>query len=425
MIHRSLTAAVLSSCLMASPVLAQDGSPNEPDNSVTQEHEAFQAYNAGKYAQCAAAFEQAARAGSAMEAANSFYNAGCCHALAGNINAAIAMLQRAIDAGYANVINMAGDTDLANLRGDARMDALLEQIAGAKIVITDNVKHDPDEAQFIYLDAENFVRAMELVSAGADPVTTLEDEYFARATPGLKQMVVKYPFTAGDLAKAIQRYPEEYGRIAGNVALLRSRESDFRAAYRRYKQIAPDTVFAPTYFLVDRHRGIGSGSPDGQLISIESRTEESIGRMETLLIHELVHFQQLVATGPDEFYAIFGPKKTLLALTIREGTAEFFADYATGRMTQHDAVDYCLEHEHEIWHLFQDRMYERETDGWMWSTPDDPSVPRDLAYVLGSRIVRTYYDRADDKRQAVREILAVTDYPAFIEKCRYGEQFDD
>ena len=169
----------------------------------------------------------------------------------------------------------------------------------------------------------------------------------------------------------------------------------------------------------------GSGSPDGQLISIESRTEESIGRMETLLIHELVHFQQLVATGPDAFYAIFGPKRTLLALTIREGTAEFFADYATGRVTQHGAVDYCLEHEPAVWHRFRKRMYDSETDGWMWSTPDDPTVPRDLAYVLGSRIVKAYYDRADDKRRAVREILAVTDYPAFLEKSRYGEQFED
>ncbi len=37
-----------------------------------------------------------------------------------------------------------------------------------------------------------------------------------------------------------------------------------------------------------------------------------------------------------------------------------------------------------------------------------------FAYVFGHRIVRAYYDRADDKRQAVPEILAVTDYPAFL-----------
>ena len=425
MSRRSLTVAMLLSGLAAAPGLAQDGDRDDAGSALTHERKGYQAYNAGDYAECAVAFERAATAATGIVTTSSFYNAGCCHALAGNINAAFAMLRLAIDAGYANFTNMAGDADLANLRGDARMEALLEQISAAKIVITDNVKHDPDEAQFIYDDAYNFIRAMELVSAGADPVTTLEDEYFARATQGLKQMVVKYPFTAADLAAAIQRYPEKYGRIASNVAMLKAREADFRAAYRRYEKIAPDTVFAPTYFLVDRHRGIGSGSPDGQLISIESRTEESIGRMETLIIHELVHFQQLVATGPDAFYAIFGPKKTLLALTVREGTAEFFADYATGRVTQHGAVDYCLEHEPAVWHRFRKRMYDSETDGWMWSTPDDPTVPRDLAYVLGSRIVKAYYDRADDKRRAVREILAVTDYPAFLEKSRYGEQFED
>lgn len=54
--------------------------------------------------------------------------------------------------------------------------------------------------------------------------------------------------------------------------------------------------------------------------------KESIDKIETLLVHELFHFQQLVATGPDEFYALFGEKKTLLGLTIREGAAEFVAN---------------------------------------------------------------------------------------------------
>ena len=94
-------------------------------------------------------------------------------------------------------------------------------------------------------------------------------------------------------------------------------------------------------------------------------------------------------------------------------------------MTQYDAVDYCLAHEAAIWERFGQRMNGRETDGWMWSTPEDPAIPRDLAYVFGSRIVRAYYDRADDKHQAVREILAVTDYPAFLYKSGYGDQFED
>ena len=75
--------------------------------------------------------------------------------------------------------------------------------------------------------------------------------------------------------------------------------------------------------------------------------------------------------------------------------------------------------------LHRERINDSETDSWMWSTPDDPAVPRDLAYILESRIVKAYYDNADDKRRAVREILAVTDYPAFLDNSRYAAQFED
>jgi hypothetical protein len=421
MIHRPLFIAALVSSLAAAPGVAQEGDGTRPDGAAALRDKAFQLYRAGRYPECAEVFERSARAaGSGRAAANAFYNAGCCHALNGDVDRAFAMLRLAVEAGYTDFVNMVGDADLASLRGDPRMEALLEPL---RPKITENLRHDAGEAEFVYDDAENFMRAMELVSAGADLEQTLEAEYFARATPGLKQMVVKYPFTAAELAEAIERHPDEYARIGETVSTLKAREADCRAAYRRLQEVAPDVVFPPTYFLVDRYRGIGSGSPDGQLITIEKWTVESIGHVEALLVHELLHFQQLVATGPDEFYAIFGPKRTLLALTIREGAAEFFADKVTGRMTQQDAVDYCLENEAEVWRRFRQRMHDDETDGWMWSAPDDPEIPRDLAYVLGARIVKSYYDRADDKRKAVKEILAVTDYPAFLQKSGYGDQW--
>lgn len=140
-------------------------------------------------------------------------------------------------------------------------------------------------------------------------------------------------------------------------------------------------------------------------------------------MHELFHFQQLVAVGPDEFYALFGEKKTLLGLTIREGAAEFVAKRITGRITQQDAYDYVIKYEREIWQRFQPQMLGRKTSGWMWSTPDNPDQPRDVAYALGSRIVEAYYDsaidRAIDKRQAMQDILSVIDYPQWLKRSGY------
>jgi uncharacterized protein YjaZ len=122
---------------------------------------------------------------------------------------------------------------------------------------------------------------------------------------------------------------------------------------------------------------------------------------------------------------VFGPEKSLLALTIREGAAEFFADRATGRITQEKARPYVLEHEKELWERFRKEMKGRETGEWMWKTPGNPSQPPHVAYMLGYRIVEAYYHRAEDKNEAVREIFAVTDYPAFLERSGYADQFTD
>ena len=419
---RCFAMTLLSVCIVAAAI-AQESTPNATTDLEVLHKKAYAAFEAEDYPEAAKYFAAAAAAASGATAANDYYNAACCEALAGKVDAAFEMLERAVDAGYANYSNMSGDTDLDPLRGDPRLDALLEQIAPPKIVITDNLKQTADEAEFVFDDAHNFIRATQLIDAGAESVTTLEKEYFAKATAGLKQMVIKYPFTAEDLAEAMQQYPEKYKRIPTIVKMLEARQADFRAVYRRYKEFAPDVVFPPTYFLVDRHRGIGSGSPDGQLITIESKTDESIGRIETLLVHELTHFQQLLWAGSDEFYALFGPKKSLLGLTIREGAAEFIADRTTNRMTQEDARVYVIENEREIWSRFQKQMMGDETADWMWSSPADPDQPRDVAYAFGARIVEAYYENAPDKRKAMQEIFAVTDYSHFLEKSGYAARF--
>jgi hypothetical protein len=84
-----------------------------------------------------------------------------------------------------------------------------------------------------------------------------------------------------------------------------------------------------------------------------------------------------------------------------------------------------LEHEKGLWERFRQEMNSRETGEWMWKTPSDPDQPPHVAYMLGYRIVEAYYNRAENKNEAVREILAVTDYPAFLKRSGYADRFAD
>ncbi len=144
-----------------------------------------------------------------------------------------------------------------------------------------------------------------------------------------------------------------------------------------------------------------------------------------MIVHELTHFQQAMAAGPDEYLALYGPKKSLVGLVIREGTAEFVADQITGAITQRKARAYVIAHEKKLWKRFQKEMNGRETGDWMSVTPSDPNQPPMIGYMLGYRIVEAYYNRCEDKVAAIREILSVTDYPAFLEKSGYAKRFAD
>ncbi len=67
-------------------------------------------------------------------------------------------------------------------------------------------------------------------------------------------------------------------------------------------------------------------------------------------------------------------------------------------------------------------MSERLPGDWMFSHPSDPEQPVDLGYVIGARIVEAFYDKAEDKKQAVQEILSITDYESFLERSGYSEK---
>ncbi|UCF19066.1 MAG: hypothetical protein JSU87_14215 [Gemmatimonadota bacterium] len=290
--------------------------------------------------------------------------------------------------------------------------------------ITDNLATDPGEARFVYEDVQNFLRAHEMLSSTADTVAILQAEYFERGTPGLNLFVEKYDLTPERLAKAIREHPEDYAALGDRLAWLRAEEQVNREAFTELKGHLPTVVYPPTYYLVGAWRGIGSGSVEGQLITIEKKASAGPKHdMRTLLVHELVHFQQGMAIGYEKYIALFGPEKSLLGLTIREGTAEFFADLVTGQFTQEEAREYVMSHEGELWQRFQGEMNGSETGDWMWQQPSDPEQPPHVAYVLGARIVKSYYDSGADRERAVNEILSVTDYESFLDRSGYANRF--
>jgi hypothetical protein len=261
--------------------------------------------------------------------------------------------------------------------------------------LTPNLARCAADAVFVSADIENFLAAQEAILGGGDPITTLQQLYLGRGSAGLQLFAEKYDLTAERLWRAMQAHPEAYARLPETLTALRSHEPQLRSAYSRLQQHVPDAVFPPTYFVVEAHRGIGSGSVEGPLVSVEKQTAQTIAaELAAHLAHEMTHEQQLALQGRRYFEIFGGERRTLLALSIREGTATFLEQLVAGGGSHKNlAREYLLANEQALWQAFERDMLGGETGDWLWRKPADPAWPQDLGYAIGARIVETFFER--------------------------------
>ncbi len=285
----------------------------------------------------------------------------------------------------------------------------------------------PEEAVFVYTDVENFIKAFGMLKPGVDSLQIIQNEYIDKGTDGLKEFNSKYGLSSKAILKAVRRHREDYIALEKRLNWLKTQEDTLRLAYKKLKYFIPNAFFPPTYYIVGKYWGYNSGSKAGILLTVERRASKNIkSSKKVTMVHEMVHMQQAMAIGyPDKYLAIYKDEKSLLALTIREGIAEFFADMVTGKYSQERARKFVVENEKEIWEKFKKEMYGKETGEWMWKKPSNKEQPRDVAYVLGAKIVEHYYKQSLDINKAINEILSVTDYKSFIEKSIYADKFKE
>ncbi len=117
--------------------------------------------------------------------------------------------------------------------------------------------------------------------------------------------------------------------------------------------------------------------------------------MLTLLnVHEYVHTQQK------------GPGPTLLAQSLYEGAADFVAERVAGKLPPLPYVQYGPGHLAAIKARFAREMDASDYGSWLYNSNGDSVFGvGDLGYFVGYAICKAYYERAADKREAIREII--------------------
>jgi hypothetical protein len=286
------------------------------------------------------------------------------------------------------------------------------------------ITNDPAEVLLSYDDLANFVRALDVMEDQVDSTAVLQAEYLDKASPGLSEYVRANDLGAGDFLAAIRERTSQFVALRDLKGQLASQEEAVRDAFRGLRDIVPNTAFIPVYYFVGiGHAGLhAEPSEYGLLIAMtELASDPSVVRL--VLVHETVHVQQALTVGMEEYMQVFGPKMSLLSLALREGIAEYLTYLSTGAYAKKAAHDYLIENERALWTRFESEMNNERPGDWMFAKPSDPDQPVDLGYVMGARIAESFYAAAEDKTQAVQEILSITDYQDFLRKSGYAERF--
>lgn len=263
-------------------------------------------------------------------------------------------------------------------------------------------------------DVYRFYRVYD--AADAHPTADqLQHDYLDPGTDGLHHLAKVRNVTGARIADNISRHPEVYSDARRCMAALPRVRQRVAVALRKLGRLYPQARFPAVTVVVGRGKPVGIGSEaSGLQIGLEALCAVRFDNLDPeerfvrVIAHEYIHVQQFPALDDDEH-------TTLLERALIEGGAEFGTELLVGQPAEVASPPMQAAtqgREKEIESAFV--ADEDSTDLSKWLDNSSFDKLGDLGYWVGYRIVKSYYQHAADKRQALRDIIELTDPKMFL-----------
>ena len=121
----------------------------------------------------------------------------------------------------------------------------------------------------------------------------------------------------------------------------------------------------------------------------------------------------------------YSGEPSLLLSVLQEGSADFLAKLALPEQSNPPHYEWGLQHETRIWARFVEEMDGNDLSNWIGNNSSNIAADwhADVGYFLGARIAEAYYKQAEDKEQAVRDLLYVNNPHDVLVASGYAEKF--
>ena len=263
-------------------------------------------------------------------------------------------------------------------------------------------------------DVARFYQVYDAAS-GHPTADQLQRDYLDPGSPGLHHLAQIRRVTGVRIAQALASQPQIFADARRCMAVLPRVRERVAVALRQLGRLYPKAVFPPVTIMVSRGKPAGVGDSTGVMIGLEALCAAAFAnpilevRFVHTIAHEYIHVQQALQSP-----ALYNdPKPTVLESSLIEGAAEFTATLIDGETAFHsdfapkdDSRDKPIE--------TQFVADEDKTDRSQWIDNGTLTKPGNLGYWVGYRIVKSYYARAADKREALRDIIEMKDPHTFL-----------
>jgi hypothetical protein len=262
-------------------------------------------------------------------------------------------------------------------------------------------------------DVASFYR-LYAATAGHPTADQLQRDYLDPGSDGLHRLAKLRNVRAASIAESIGQHPQIYADARRCMDVLPRVRPRVRTALRKLKQLYPEVQFPPATIAVGRGKPVGVTDAEGVILGLEALCavtwmEPNVeDRFVHVIAHEYAHVQQAL-TSPTLYN---DPKPTVLEESLIEGAAEFTGQLISGSVSYTNFKTMAKNDEKAIESAFLADKDKTDLSAWLYN--GTLTKPGDLGYWVGYRIVKSYYLRSANKRQALRDILEMTDPKAFL-----------
>lgn len=266
------------------------------------------------------------------------------------------------------------------------------------------------QPQILTQDVDLFYRVYN-AAHGMPSAESLQRDYIDAGSDGVRQFIPNRIISGQALAKTILEDHQVYEDARNCTAVLPAVKARLTAALGKLSELDPDAIFPPVTVLIGRNNSGGTTGKSGVLIGLEVPCrstwlqEDLTERFVHIIAHEYGHVEQ---DGDDN------QNPTVLQQSLVEGGAELIAELISGQISNVHLKAWTKGKELKIDQAFLAQVDSTDLSPWLYNGTGTPEKPGDLGYWVGYRILKSYYNRAHDKRAAIATILALKDPKAIL-----------